>query len=75
MTHYAVEQPGLMLFKWREFVDDIVYGVGESTQLHRTPSADYKASTGLGVGLGVGLGLGNSTARLAPTTRLARGWG
>ena len=32
-----------MLFKWREFVDDIVYGVGESTQLHRTPNADYKA--------------------------------
>ena len=42
VTHYAVEQPGLMLFKWREFVDDIVYGVGESTQLHRTPNADYK---------------------------------
>ena len=31
-----------MLFKWREFVDDIVYGVGASTQLHRTPNADYK---------------------------------
>ena len=55
-----------MLLKWREFVDDVVYGVGESTQLHRTPNADYKVRVGSGLGLrlglrlrlGLGLGLG-----------------
>jgi len=42
VAHYAVEQSGCVLFKWKAFVDDVNYGVGESTLLHRTPTTALK---------------------------------
>lgn len=40
VAYYAVEQPGCVLFKWKAFVDDVNYGVGAGTLLHRTPTME-----------------------------------
>jgi len=45
VKHYAIERPGCVHFKWKQFVDDVNYGVGANTLLHRTPTTELVTPT------------------------------